>query len=47
MSCFGSELPREHRTSAREQTEKCIGELLDRITAEECANYFREAGYST
>jgi transposase len=40
-------LLRKENARTREQTEKCIGTLLDRITAEECANYFREAGYST
>jgi transposase len=39
-------LLRKENARTREQTEKCIGTLLDRITADECANYFREAGYS-
>jgi transposase len=39
-------LLRKENACKREQTEKPIGTLLDRITAEECANYFREAGYS-
>ncbi len=29
------------------QTTTCIGALLDQITTQECANYFRDAGYST
>lgn len=29
------------------QTETCIATLLDRITPQECANYFKDAGYST
>jgi transposase len=40
-------LLRKENARTREQTEQCIGTLLDRITAQECANYFRDAGYST
>jgi transposase len=40
-------LLRKENARTQEQTEKCIGTLLNRITADECANYFREAGYST
>ncbi len=40
-------LLRKENARTMEQTENCIGALLDRITAKECANYFREAGYST
>jgi transposase len=40
-------LLRKENARSREQTEKCIGALLGCITAKECANYFREAGYST
>jgi hypothetical protein len=40
-------LLRKENARTKEQPEKCIGELLDRITAAECASYFREAGYST
>ena len=40
-------LLRKENARTREQTEECIGTLLDRITAQECANYFRDAGYST
>jgi transposase len=40
-------LLRKENARTREQTETCIGMLLDRITAEECANYFREGGYLT
>lgn len=39
-------LLRKENARTREQTEQCIGTLLDRITAQECANYFRDAGYS-
>jgi transposase len=40
-------LLRKENARTREQTETCIGTLLARVTAEECANYCREAGYST
>ena len=40
-------LLRKENARTREQIEQCIGTLLDRITAQECANYFRDAGYST
>jgi hypothetical protein len=40
-------LLRKENARTREHIEKCIGTLLDRITTEECANSFREAGYST
>jgi transposase len=40
-------LLRKENARTREHIEKCIGTLLDRITTEACANYFREAGYST
>jgi transposase len=40
-------LLRKENARTQEQTENCIGTLLNRITADECANYFREAGYST
>ena len=40
-------LLRKENARTREQTEQCIGTLLDRITAQECANYYRDAGYST
>lgn len=38
-----------HKENARtvEQTVTCIGKLIDQITLTECANCFREAGYST
>jgi transposase len=29
------------------QTTTCIGQLLDGLTAEQCAHYFQAAGYST
>jgi transposase len=40
-------LLRKENARTLEQTSNCIGKLLDRITPTECANYFREAGYST
>ena len=40
-------LLRKENARTLDQTSACIGKLLDRITAKECANFFREAGYST
>lgn len=40
-------LLRKQNARTREQIEKCIASLLSLITAEECAHYFRDAGYST
>ena len=40
-------LLRKENARTLEQTSECIGKLLDRITAKQCANYFRNAGYST
>jgi transposase len=40
-------LLRKENARTHEQTEKCIGALPDRITLNECANDFREVGYST
>ena len=40
-------LLRKENARSIEQTEACIGKLLDKITPKECANYFRKAGYST
>ena len=38
---------RKENERTLEQTTMCIGKLLDKITADECGNYFRQAGYST
>ena len=38
---------RKENARTLEQTTMCIGKLLDKITADECGNYFRQAGYST
>ncbi len=40
-------LLRKANARTREQLEACIAKLLDQITPAECANFFREAGYST
>ena len=40
-------LLRKENARTVEQTSTCIGKLLDQVTAEECANYFSDAGYST
>jgi transposase len=40
-------LLRKENARTREQIETCIGDLLAKVTANECANYFSEAGYST
>ena len=40
-------LLRKENARTVEKTTACIGTLLERITAEACANYFKEAGYST
>jgi len=40
-------LLRKENARTQEQTTSCIGKLIDRITPCECANYFRNAGYST
>ena len=40
-------LLRKENARTLEQTSECIGKLLDRITAKQCANYFSNAGYST
>jgi len=40
-------LLRKENARTQEQTTSSIGKLLDRITPCECANYFRNAGYST
>ncbi len=40
-------LLRKENARTIEETIACIGKLLDRVTKEHCANYFREAGYST
>ena len=40
-------LLRKENARTIEQTTECIGKLLTRLTPDECANYFREAGYST
>ncbi len=40
-------LLRKENARTREHIETCIGDLLAKVTASECANYFSEAGYST
>ena len=40
-------LLRKENARTLDQTTQCIGKLLSRITHIECANYFKEAGYST
>lgn len=40
-------LLRKENARTLEQTTICIGKLLDRMTEDECSNYFKEAGYST
>ena len=40
-------LLRKENARTLEHTSACIGKLLDRITAKECTNYFKDAGYST
>ena len=40
-------LLRKENARTVDHTITCIGKLLDRVTTTACANYFREAGYST
>jgi transposase len=40
-------LLRKENARTIEKTTACIGNLIDQMTTTECANYFRNAGYST
>jgi transposase len=40
-------LLRKENARSLEDTTQCIGKLLDQVQPGHCANYFREAGYST